>query len=120
MTEALKPCPFACKASPVMLTIREEGVDAYDRETLIRCDECGAEVAEEYASDAIARWNRRIGDPAEEGDETLPEIAKDGPHRPNPMRMWLARQLMDSRLTDEEAYDIVAHSQSLDAALGRP
>jgi hypothetical protein len=37
------------------------------------------------------------------------EISNDGMHTPNGFRRWLARQLMDSRLTPDEAYAIVAH-----------
>lgn len=36
-------------------------------------------------------------------------ITKDGPHEINKHRFWLARQLLDSKLSDREAYGIVAH-----------
>jgi hypothetical protein len=36
-------------------------------------------------------------------------IATDGPHAPGEQRLWLARQLMDSKLTDKEAFGIVCY-----------
>ena len=52
-----------------------------------------------------------------QGGEDLPPIALDGPHKPDDNRLWLARQLMDSRLTAEEAYSIVAYSPAISDAL---
>lgn len=42
-----------------------------------------------------------------EGVSTWP-ISTDGPHKPDDHRVWLARQLLDSKLDDEEAYGVVA------------
>jgi hypothetical protein len=44
----------------------------------------------------------------DEGGFSLPPISLDGPHKPSDHRVWLARKLLDSKLTDEEAYGIVA------------
>lgn len=44
----------------------------------------------------------------------LPGISLDGPHRPCEHRVWLARQLLDSQLSDEEAYSTVAFSPAID------
>lgn len=41
------------------------------------------------------------------GEADLPPISLDGPHRPNTHRRWLSRKLLDSKLTDDEAYGIV-------------
>ena len=38
-----------------------------------------------------------------------PEISLDGPNKIGQHRKWLARQLLDSRLTDDEAYGIAAY-----------
>lgn len=45
----------------------------------------------------------------------IPELTidKDGPYLPDYHRRWLARQLMDSKLTDDEAYGIVAYHPSI-------
>lgn len=45
-------------------------------------------------------------------------IATDGPHAISDHRLWLARQLMDSKLSEAEAYDIVRHSPALSNATG--
>lgn len=50
--------------------------------------------------------------------EPLRDISKDGPHLPSDHRRWLARKLMDSNLSDAEAYDIVARSPDVSAAYG--
>lgn len=55
--QPLKPCPW-CGGAPKILTITEEP-DHFERETVIRCDECGISIVEEYRSGAIAAWNRR-------------------------------------------------------------
>jgi hypothetical protein len=47
--------------------------------------------------------------------EPLWEISKDGPIEIGHQRRWLARQLMDSKLTEHEAMSIVAfHPQISD------
>ena len=43
----------------------------------------------------------------------LSAISHDGPHKPGEHRVWLARQLLDSRLTEDEAYSTVAHSPAI-------
>ncbi len=54
------------------------------------------------------------------GEAGLPPIALDGPHRPNEQRQWLSRQLLDSRLTDAEAYSIVAYHPSVSDCFAHP
>ena len=49
----------------------------------------------------------------DEGGFQLPTISLDGPNKPDEHRVWLARQLLDSKLTDEEAYGIVCHSPAV-------
>ena len=44
-------------------------------------------------------------------------ISKDGPHTISPSRRWLARQLMDSHLSDAEALSVVAYAPEVRAAL---
>lgn len=47
--------------------------------------------------------------------EPLWEVSKDGPIEIGYQRRWLARQLMDSKLTEHEAMSIVAfHPQISD------
>jgi len=41
------------------------------------------------------------------------DITTDGPHKITDHRRWLARQLLDSQLSDEEAFGIVAHSPAV-------
>lgn len=50
------------------------------------------------------------GDVAPDGSplEPLWGISKDGPHELTWQRRWLARQLMDNRLTTDEAMGIAA------------
>lgn len=51
-------------------------------------------------------------------DRQLPAISKDGPNETDRHgRFWLARQLLDSKLTAEEAYGIVAHHPAIQDAL---
>lgn len=45
--------------------------------------------------------------------QALPPISLDGPNLPDENRVWLARQLLDSKLTDAEAYGIVRHSPAV-------
>lgn len=46
--------------------------------------------------------------PKAEPVSDLPPISLDGPHLPNDHRVWLARQLLDSKSDDATAYNIVA------------
>ena len=57
---------------------------------------------------------------AQTGEVDLPPISLDGPHRPDENRLWLSRQLLDSRLTAEEAYSVVAHSPAIQDTLSQP
>ena len=51
-------------------------------------------------------------------ERQLPAISKDGPYEIGRAgRFWLARQLLDSKLTDAEAYGIVAHHPAITDAL---
>ena len=45
-----------------------------------------------------------------------PSISTDGPHAITDTRHWLARQLLDSKLSDQSAFSIVAHAPSIKAA----
>jgi hypothetical protein len=45
--------------------------------------------------------------------ETLPPISLDGPHKIGEHRQWLARQLLDSRQDDAEAYSTVIYSPAM-------
>lgn len=47
-----------------------------------------------------------------------PSISTDGPHAIGLGRRWLARQLLDSMLTDAEAYGIVRHAPALELDAG--
>lgn len=46
-----------------------------------------------------------------------PSISTDGPHNIGDHRRWLARQLLDSQLSDREALRIVAYSPALEGYL---
>jgi hypothetical protein len=46
-------------------------------------------------------------------------ISVDGPHSIDDKRRWLARQLMDSKLSAEEAFDIVAYHPAIKSTLSR-
>ena len=43
----------------------------------------------------------------------LESISTDGPHPITEHRRWLARQLLDSKLSEAEAFEIVAHHPAL-------
>jgi hypothetical protein len=45
--------------------------------------------------------------------DTLPPISLDGPHKIGEHRQWLARQLLDSRQDDAEAYSTVIYSPAM-------
>lgn len=42
-----------------------------------------------------------------------PSILTDGPYEISKTRLWLARQLLDSKLSDKEAFSIVAYHPSI-------
>jgi hypothetical protein len=46
-------------------------------------------------------------------EEALPPISLDGPHKIGEHRQWLARQLLDSRQDDAEAYSTVIYSPAM-------
>jgi len=48
-----------------------------------------------------------------EMERSLPSISLDGEHAISDHRRWLARQLLDSRLDDGEAYSIVAYHPAI-------
>lgn len=48
--------------------------------------------------------------------EAVASISTDGPHEISNHRRWLARQLLDSQLSDTEAFGIVANSPAMIAA----
>lgn len=48
-----------------------------------------------------------------EVDRSLPSISLDGEHAISDHRRWLARQLLDSRLDDGEAYSVVAYHPAI-------
>jgi hypothetical protein len=45
--------------------------------------------------------------------DALPPISLDGPHKIGEHRQWLARQLLDSRQDDAEAYSTVIYSPAM-------
>ena len=53
-----KTCPF-CNEQPEVLEL--VAPDGYSPATSIRCSTCGIEMVEEYAWEALARWNERKG-----------------------------------------------------------
>jgi hypothetical protein len=65
--------------------------------------------AEDYgkalAKEALGYRNKL----AEAVGRQLPDISNDGPHKIDDHRYWLARQLLNSKLTADEAYSIVRH-----------
>jgi hypothetical protein len=59
---------------------------------------------------ALTAWNTRPSVVELEPDWA---VSKDGPIKIGDQRRWLARQLMDSKLTDEEAFGIVCHHPNI-------
>lgn len=111
-TDALRlvPCPF-CGGDVINTRSQEmtEGPAYYWH----KCETCGAESEGDYGEDvAVAAWNRRAA-PASPLPGGLPPISLDGPHEIDFHRQWLARQLLDSKLDDEEAYSIVRHDPAI-------
>lgn len=56
---------------------------------------------------------RQIAAALREMQRFMPTISFDGTNVPNEHRLWLARQLLDSKLDDEEAYGIVAYHPAI-------
>lgn len=46
-------------------------------------------------------------------EEVFEPITKDGPHKIGFTRRWLARQLMDSKLDDKQAFGIVHYHPAI-------
>lgn len=62
---------------------------------------------------ALERIIAHLTAPASPLPGGLPPISLDGPHEIDFHRQWLARQLLDSKLDDEEAYSIVRHDPAI-------
>lgn len=118
LVEALKTCPF-CGTAPSEYIRQDESLFSHaivDYLT-ITCTECdGASMHSEDHAEIREKWNTRalytnssrVTPPVEAVEPDWP-ISTDGPVKINDQRRWLARQLMDSKLSDKEAMGIVAH-----------
>lgn len=69
----------------------------------------------------VRRVSIQPGPPIKVMDTSLSAhpMANDGPHKPNQHRLWLAQILLDSKLTDEEAYSIIHHHPAI-YDIGKP
>lgn len=81
------------------------------REIILRHFEGGGGCIDGHDWDWDEKEASRVAQEIE--DELRPAISKDGPHKPSDHRVWLARQLLDSKLDDSEAYGIVCHSPAV-------
>lgn len=54
---------------------------------------------------------------AEGAAGSVGDITTDGPYPPSDSRRWLARKLLDGRLSDEEAFEIVSFHPCIKAPL---
>jgi hypothetical protein len=70
-----------------------------------------------HFKEIIDAYNQAIK--ALEGPEAWP-IATDGPHKIEGTRLWLARQLVDSKHDEATALSIVAHHPAIAAAPPAP
>lgn len=72
--------------------------------------------------DLIAGVNRIAPEEASQGagEPVAWPISCDGPHKITDHRAWLARQLMDSKNSDEEAFGIVAYHPAIRDATTSP
>lgn len=62
MSDDMKPCPFCGQD---VCTVQQSFQCEY-----VQCDRCEAMgPAGKTTDDAIAEWNRRLGDPKDDGDE---------------------------------------------------
>jgi Lar family restriction alleviation protein len=57
----IKPCPFCGTEAVHRETIEHytDPVGSFSCRHSVACDECGIEISEEHAEDALATWNRR-------------------------------------------------------------
>ena len=71
-------------------------------------------------AELMAAWEvlaERISPPNPQAGEPVAwPISVDGPHKITDQRAWLARQLMDSKNSDEEAFGIVAYHPAIRGA----
>lgn len=110
----LAGCPF-CAGKAVL----RDGMGEF----WVCCDDCGASGYMRSRQDrAVRDWNARPNEAAllseiaalrDEMERSLPSISLDGEHAISDHRRWLARQLLDSRLDDGEAYSIVAYHPAI-------
>lgn len=78
-------------------------------------------AAREAADQSLATLKTVLAHPpAQQDREGAGDITTDGPHEINDHRRWLARQLLDSKLSEDEAYGIVAYSPAITDALQQP
>lgn len=79
-----------------------------DIKALVERLECTAKIAEDdgYSVLADPKDLTEAAAALREMERFMPAISFDGPNMPNDHRLWLARQLLDSKLTDDEAFSI--------------
>jgi len=75
-------------------------------------------VASQPLADALLEASR--SSPQEAGEPVAWPISVDGPHKITDQRAWLARQLMDSKNSDGEAFGIVAYHPAIRDARPAP
>lgn len=104
-TLLLEPCPFCGGNAHSMVCGSWQ----------TSCSECHAGTPMSFQSRELseAAWNRRAAPASPLGEGVLPPISFDGPHEIDFHRQWLARQLLDSKLDDEEAYSIVRNDPAI-------
>jgi hypothetical protein len=102
--DADKHSGYVPPASPVVPVGRKEIIDMLNKMTF---QMAGAPAV----ADAILAALRPVV-PVGSAD-TLPPISLDGPHKIGEHRQWLARQLLDSRQDDAEAYSTVIYSPAM-------
>lgn len=108
-TDALRLVPIDMQIESILHDLVEE-VSAAQRGARVkaRARQCCARGA---AKNALL--NLLAAAPASPLPGGLPPISLDGPHTPSRNRQWLARQLLDSKLDDDEAYGIVRHHPAI-------
>ena len=70
----------------------------------------------EEAEEVIREVRRQNPETQGAGEPVAWPISVDGPHKITDQRAWLARQLMDSKNSDEEAFGIVAYHPAIRGA----